>query len=166
METLLSYLNVSLCGILGAAGFAMVFNVPRRIITFCILGGALATITRKIFLDLHLPPESSAFIAALVVGLWSILWIHRVHTPATVIAIAAAIPLVPGAALSKALTGVVALNHLPVAERPQSLVAIFSNGLQGIFILLAISVGVSMPIIADRLTSERIRLKRGLYPTR
>ena len=51
-----------------AVGFAMVFNVPRKMLIFCAAGGALTHSFRFLLLHFGIPIEWATFIASANMG--------------------------------------------------------------------------------------------------
>jgi len=150
--------NALLWGALAAGGSAMLFSVPRRILGYCIAGGAIAVFMRNCCLHyFHLPIELSSFIGALCAGFWAVAWVHVIHTPGTVIAIPSIIPMVPGVFCYKALMGCVQFNQALESQKTELLAQIVSNGSKGALTMLAIAIGAAIPIIFDRKVSERKR---------
>lgn len=51
-----------------AVGFGMVFNLPKKALKYCGIGGAFSHSTRTILLDAGASLELASFFAALIVG--------------------------------------------------------------------------------------------------
>lgn len=130
---------------LATLGFAVLFNVPRRLLPACILCGAAGHVVRQLLVVMFgASLEVATFAGAIVVGLLGEVFARRWHAPAIIFQVAAAIPLVPGAF---AYRGMLALIRLPGAETES--VSPFAEA--GIFfirtglILAAIGGGIAIP---------------------
>ncbi len=139
----------ALCGGIAAAGFAILFNVPRRVLGACVAGGALAVLTRALLVGGQ-GIEVAATLGALAAGVWGVIWSHRLRVPAAVLAVPAVIPLVPGVFLYKALLGLLNINHVDSTQRAAALASVFEYGLKAGIIVAGLSVGVALPRMLNR----------------
>ncbi|MEI6859941.1 MAG: threonine/serine exporter family protein [Shewanella sp.] len=144
IKLVFSLLNDALFSAIPAVGFAMVFNVPKRFLPYCALAGAIGYSSRTLFIYIGLPIEWATFIAAAIVGLITIGFAKRHLAPPLMYAVAAIIPMIPG---TYAFNTVIALVQLTTqSEISLELTSqVISNGLKTVFILGALSVGLSMP---------------------
>ncbi len=85
------------------AGFAILFNVPRRSLLACGLTGLGGYLARQVALAAGLSPTAAAFIGAACVGLLSEVFAYYFRLPATVFIVTGFIPLVPGVAAARAM---------------------------------------------------------------
>ena len=109
-----------------AVGFAMLFNVPPRMLKYCAMGGALAHSLRTLLIHYGMPIE------------WATLAAAR-----PVFSVASIIPMIPGSYAFKTMIAVVELNINGVTmELIQSAV---ENGLKALFIVGALSFGLAIP---------------------
>lgn len=151
------------CGSVAAAGFAILFNVPPRLLLVTAIGGGLAVATRGLVangFELTLAGraygwhalglEYGATLGALMAGTWGVLWSRRLVTSSSVLSVPAVIPLVPGVFSYKALLNLVNINHLDPSQREAALVATFEFGLKAIIIVIGISLGVALPRMINR----------------
>ncbi|MBK8046171.1 MAG: threonine/serine exporter family protein [Anaerolineales bacterium] len=83
-------------GAVAAAGFAVLFNLPKRGLWAAALAGALALVVQSASTRLFLAPEFGTFLGALAVGVAAQLLARRLRMPALLIATTGFIPLVPG----------------------------------------------------------------------
>lgn len=87
----------------GTLGFALLFNVRGRKLLFASLGGLLAW-AAYMLTELHTPnPYLCAFNATVVLTLYAEIMAILQKTPVTVFLVSAAIPLIPGAGLYRAM---------------------------------------------------------------
>jgi uncharacterized membrane protein YjjP (DUF1212 family) len=82
--------------LLSAAGFAVLFDVPRRALLPAALVGAAAYGARVVALGVGLPPEAAIFAAGLVIGATSEALARLMRIPTMIFTIPGFIPLVPG----------------------------------------------------------------------
>ncbi len=144
IKLVFSLLNDAFFSAIPAVGFAMVFNVPKRFLLYCALAGAIGYSSRSLFIYIGLPIEWATFVAAGIVGLTTIGFAKRHLAPPLMYAVAAIIPMIPG---TYAFNTVIALVQLTTQSEisPELTSQVISNGLKTVFILGALSVGLSMP---------------------
>lgn len=155
------FINYIIFGGLAALGFGVLFNVPKRTLWLVFLGGSIAVSFRN-SLQHHLnwSIEVTSFIGAFMAGIWTIIWVHRVHTPAAVIGVASIIPLVPGVFLYKSLIGFIGYNTFQAAENNHMLDDALGYAIRSLSILFGIAIGLSIPVIWERKIYERKRRRR------
>jgi len=138
---------------LGAAatGFAILFNVPPRTLWLIFLMGALGGTLKLIALKLGVSIILSSLVGALFIGFLSVLAAHIKHSPAFVFSIPAVIPMVPGAFMYRMMLGIIRLtgenDHTVFLQLLEDTV---DNGLKALFVLMALSLGVSAPMLLSR----------------
>ena len=139
-----TYLNQALAAILAAGGFSIMFNTPKKLLAIIAVEGIITMLIRNvIMLEFGLPQAIGSFAAAAVVGIAALKIIRIVHTPNTLLIIPPVIPLVPCVLLYRLLFAVLHIQTISVEELLEAL----RFGVDGITIILAIVVGVSMPNI-------------------
>ncbi|WP_163712199.1 threonine/serine exporter family protein [Mangrovibacterium lignilyticum] len=139
-----------------AVGFAVLFNVPVRtlwvIFVLGALGGSLKFVTMKLGGGIIL----GSFFGAMLVGFLSIYAAHFRHAPPFVFAIPAVIPMVPGAFAYRMMLGIIHLTgDVDHALYGQLLDETLNNGLKALFVLMALSLGVSAPMLLTRRESAK-----------
>ncbi|QYK02157.1 threonine/serine exporter family protein [Shewanella psychrotolerans] len=144
MDLFIQLLNDALFSAVPAVGFAMVFNVPRRFLPYCALGGALGHSLRTLLMHFGMPIEWGTFAAAALVGVLTIGFAKRHLAPPLMYAVAAIIPMIPGTYAYNTVIALVQLTALSEVN-PDLTAEVVSNGLKTIFILGALSVGLAMP---------------------
>lgn len=127
---------------LAALGFAVLFNVPRRVLYACVLCGAIghATRTGMTEIGLHLP--TATLIGASVVGFTAIVLARRHKMPSSLFAITGAIPMVPGVFAFRTM---IYILQLPEATDPDIMLLAANNGVMTGLILAAIAFGIASP---------------------
>jgi len=144
-----------------ALGFAVLFNVPQRTLLIVWIMGALGGMTKIILMQCTIEIVIATFAGASLVGILSVFAAHNKHTPPLVFSIPAVIPMIPGAFAYKMMLGLIKLSGAePSGTYYQTLSETTSNGLKTIFILLALAVGVAIPLLISRKeTVKRIKHK-------
>lgn len=148
-------LSVFIFGIIAAGAFAILFNVPKRVLLITAIGGGLGLIVRNIIVFNTPSLAFGSFIGAIVIGIWAAHWSHKYDTPGHVISIPAIIPMVPGVLAYRTLMGLWHFVYVEPQEQAQKLAETFSYGLQTFLILLGISLGIAIPNVIDRFLSEK-----------
>ena len=147
-----TYLNQAVAAALAAGGFSVMFNTPKKLLAVVALEGIVTMLIRNvIMLEFGLPQAIGSFVAAAVVGIAALKIIHIVHTPNTVLIIPPVIPLVPCVLLYRLLFAILHIQTISVEELLEAL----RFGVDGITIILAIVVGVSIPNIFIQKRMER-----------
>lgn len=140
-----------LCGGLAALGFGVMFNVTHRTLFTIFFLGALGLGIRTISLLLNIEIIISSFISAVVIGFLAQLFAIQKKSPPLVIAIPSVIPMIPGIFIYEMMIGLI---HLSEDVDSEAFVILLSqtvnNGLKAVFILLALSFGISIPYLVFR----------------
>lgn len=154
----------ALAGAIAAAGFAILFNVPVRTLILCAGGGAIALATRNLLIAAEISLPLASFAGSLAAGIWTIYWVHKVHTPGHVISIPPVIPMVPGVLAYKAMMGLFAFTAFKSTvvepEKIHAFIQMFEPGIKSILTILGISLGVAIPNIIDRFYSAKNKQRR------
>ncbi|RBW47746.1 threonine/serine exporter [Psychromonas sp. B3M02] len=128
-----------------AVGFAMVFNVPSRMLIYCAIGGALTHSSRFLLMHYGVPIEWATFIVSANMGFLGLYWSRKHLIPRPVFTVASVIPMIPG---SYAFTAMIALVEINTTGYSLALMQlVMENGLRTLFILTALSFGLALPSI-------------------
>ncbi|MGJ8582377.1 MAG: threonine/serine exporter family protein [Psychromonas sp.] len=128
-----------------AVGFAMVFNVPRHMLIYCAIGGALTHSSRFLLMHYGIPIEWATFIVSTNMGFLGLYWSRKHLIPRPVFTVASVIPMIPG---SYAFTAMIALVEINTTGYSLGLMQlVMENGLRTLFILTALSFGLAIPSI-------------------
>lgn len=131
---------------IAATGFAVLFNVPRRLLWGCALAGATGHATRTLLTwAFELPLELTTLVGATVVGFLSMYLAVRMRTPALIFAVTGAIPMVPGLFAYSTMLGLIRLAIDDPTAGDAVLVEAAINGMRTGLILGAIALGIAMP---------------------
>ena len=128
----------------GAASFAIFFNLPKRLLYAAACGGAICVCTRNFFIfELGMNSEIGTLAGATLVSLVAMWAIHWLHTPSLVLVVPAVIPLVPGVLIYRLLFAIINIRSLKLEE----LLSAIQSGVDALLIILAIAIGAAAPSI-------------------
>jgi uncharacterized membrane protein YjjB (DUF3815 family) len=136
-----------------AFGFGILFNAPKRSLWMILLVGFLGGAVK---FGLLLPEIDggivlSTFVASLVIGFTGVFLGNWKRFIPMMITIPSVIPLVPGAFAYKAMLGLMELSRTPDESYGQIVNLAIYNGAMTLFILLAITLGVTIPLLIFKL---------------
>lgn len=129
-----------------ALGFGILFNSPSRILWLLWLCGAIAGCTKFSLMGFGYGIVLSSFVAASCVGILSIPLSHTGHTPSIIIAIPSVIPLVPGVFAYRSMLGLMKLAQSMNKDYVKILSDTVHYGCQTLFIVVALAIGVTIPM--------------------
>jgi len=134
---------------IAALGFGLLFNIPKQVIFTVFVLGFLAGVMKFISLDFGYSVITATFFASLFVGIVSIPFAYKVNKPIVVFSIPSIIPMIPGFYAYKTILGIMKFTFVKTTNSDHELLlnSIFSNGFMVLFILFAITVGVSAPML-------------------
>ena len=145
-----------------ALGFAILFNVPQRTLKIIWLMGAAGGLTKLMLMQFNIGIVIATFAGASLVGVLSVYAAHNKHAPPLVFSIPSVIPMIPGAFAYRMMLGLMQLSGTAVSTSTyyQTMAETMSNGLKTMFILMALAVGVAIPMLVSRKeTIKKIRHK-------
>lgn len=140
-------------------GFAALFNVPRRTLGVIYIMSALGGMLKFYMISLEFGLVFAAFCGSSLIGFMSVLAAHYRKAPPMTFALPALIPMIPGLFAYKAMTGVMKLTAQKDSNGYNDLFfETVHNGLSAMFIILALSAGVAIPLLITRKeTVKRIK---------
>lgn len=139
-----------------ATGFAVLFNVPFRTLWIIFVMGALGGGLKLLSLQFGTGIILASFLGATLVGFSSILAAHYKHSPPFIFAIPAVIPMVPGAYAYRMMLGLIRITgEVDQLAFWQLWEQIVDNGLKAFFVLIALALGVSAPMLLSRRKSAK-----------
>ena len=146
---------------LAAMGFAILLNVPVRTLLPIFIMGTLGGLTKVTLLHFEINVIVSTLFGAILIGFLSISFAHSKHAPPPIFAIPAVIPMVPGIFAYRMMLGLINLSaNINPATYSQILSETIHNGLNVMFILMSLAVGVGLPMLITRKDSAKeIRFK-------
>ena len=129
-----------------AAGFSILFNVPNRTVISVFILGAIAGFIKFLCLKYNVSIVLASLAAASFVGFTSLLFAHYKNTSPFIISIPSVIPMIPGYFGYKTLIGLAKLvMYSDIENKVDILLSVNENFLKMLFILIALSIGVSIP---------------------
>ena len=158
----------SILGGFAAIGFAILFNVPKRLLLHIFVMGAIALFIKSTCLDFfHINIIFTSFLSSSTIGVIGLLVSRYKRTPPLILAIPSVIPLVPGIFIYNTLIGLMKM----ASESDNGFYDLFiqttHNGLKATFILMVLAIGVAIPNLLLRQQSfyegtekRKIRWKR------
>ena len=152
IDIIISLLEVSLWSGIAAVGFGILFNVPRKAIGTVFILGFGAGFIKFILLHFHVHVVLASFIAALFVGVLSMPLAHKIHQPPVVFSIPPVIPMIPGYYAYETVLSIMNFIFMETdtVKRVELIDTIFTNGFTMFFILISLTVGVSLPMLLLR----------------
>jgi len=124
---------------IAAAGFAVLFNTPRSLLTYCALAGASGHALRALLVKgFGVDLVIGTFIGATLVGVMAFFFARSTRTPALIFSIAGCIPMVPGRIAFEALIALISYTTVDPAVLVRSLTQVG-------FILAALALGGALP---------------------
>ncbi len=147
-ETIKLVLFDGLLAAIAAVGFAVISNPSRKAIFVSALLAAIGHSLRFTLIKSGLEISLSTFIAAMCIGLLSILFARIIHCPAEVFSFPSLLPMIPGLFAYRTILGLIRfMQNSDSVKSQEYLLNVFHNGLTTLFILLALVIGVSLPVL-------------------
>jgi uncharacterized membrane protein YjjB (DUF3815 family) len=132
-----------------AIGFAVISNPSRKAVAVSALLAAVGHALR--FALIHsagLEIWLATFFAASCIGLLSILFARIIHCPAEVFSFPSLLPMIPGLFAYRTILGLIKfMQSADMVKKQAFIMDFFHNGLTTVFILFALVVGVSLPVL-------------------
>ena len=133
---------------IAAIGFAVISNPSRKAIFVSALLAAVGHALRFALIKSGLEISLATFVAATCIGLLSILFARIIHCPAEVFSFPSLLPMIPGLFAYRTILGLIRfMQNSDTIKSQEYLMNIFHNGLTTLFILLALVIGVSLPVL-------------------
>ena len=98
--------------LMATAGFAVLFDVPRRALALATGIGLIGYLARQVLAVVGVTPEPATYLAALVIGLLSQEGGQRLRLPIVILTVPAVIPLIPGVPAFRAVVDFVNADYL------------------------------------------------------
>ncbi len=133
---------------IAAIGFAVISNPPRKAVIIAALLSAIGHSFRYYLLHCAgLDLATSTFFAAFLIGLLSFAFGKLIRCPFEVFTFPSLLPMIPGMYAYKMFLSLGKFIRSDSAFHLQLIEDVFKNGLTAIFVLLALVVGVSIPML-------------------
>jgi len=133
---------------IAAVGFAVISNPSRKAVYVSALLAAIGHGLRFFLLKSGFEISLATFVAASFIGLLSILFARLIHCPAEVFSFPSLLPMIPGLFAYRTILSLIKFMQNGDIQKSQGfIIEFFHNGMTTIFILLALVVGVSLPVL-------------------
>lgn len=160
MDIYSAFIKAFWCG-WAALGFGLLFNSPSRILWLLWLSGAIAGCVKFSLMGIGYGIVLSSFAAASCAGILSIPLSHKGHIPSIIVAIPSVIPLVPGVFAYRSMLGLMKLAQTMNDDYVKTLSYTVHYGCQTLFIMVALAIGVTIPMhLLRQESAKNIRLFR------
>ena len=129
-------------------GFAALSRPTGQILGMAAFLAALGRMSRFVLMQAHLGIVSASLLAAMFMSLCSMPFAKRFRTPAEMFVFPALLPMIPGMFAYKAILAT--LRFMRVGAGPEGLVIlsdIVFNGLTALFVLCALAIGSTVPLL-------------------
>jgi len=132
-----------------AMGFALLFNVPRRALPYCMLAGAMGHATRAFLMaQFDFSIELATLIGAIAIGFWAKNRAYHLKMPSMIFGITGVIPMVPGVFAYQTMIGLLELSALQSSAPTVDILADISvNGIRAALILGGLAFGIASPML-------------------
>ena len=133
---------------IAAIGFAVISNPPRNAIFISAILAALGHSLRFFLIKSGLDISLATFVAATFIGLLSLFFARIIHCPAEVFSFPSLLPMIPGMFAYRTILSIIKfMQSTDVIKNQSFMMDFFHNGMTTLFILLALVVGVSLPVL-------------------
>jgi uncharacterized membrane protein YjjB (DUF3815 family) len=133
---------------IAAIGFAVISNPPRNAIFISAILAALGHSLRFFLIKSGLDISLATFVASTFIGLLSLFFARIIHCPAEVFSFPSLLPMIPGMFAYRTILSVIKfMQSTDVIKNQSFMMDFFHNGMTTLFILLALVVGVSLPVL-------------------
>lgn len=142
---------------MAAASFAVLFNVPSRLLTYIGIGGVLCVSVRNLLIvhyGFSLP--GATFIGAAVMSIILVKLSTWLRTSGPVLVVPSAIALMPGILLYRFIFDILHINSLDES----GLLYMAQNGISGVLCIIGIAIGVAIPnVVAQKYLNQQKELR-------
>jgi len=131
-----------------ATGFAVISNPSRKAIFVSAFLAAIGHSLRFFLIKSGVEISVATFLAASCIGLLSIIFARIIHCPAEVFSFPSLLPMIPGMFAYRTILSLIKfMQSTEVVKAQGFMLDFFHNGMTTLFILLALVVGVSLPVL-------------------
>ncbi len=148
---------------IAAVGFAVISNPPARAVAVSAILSAIGHSFRYFLLyELDMNIASATFLAAFLIGLLSVLFAKIIRCPSEVFTFPSLLPMIPGMFAYRMFLSFAKFTRTEDTALYQNLIEdIFANGMTAVFIMIALVVGVSIPVMLFHRESFRVTRGKG-----
>lgn len=131
-----------------ALGFSLLFNVPPRSLWACCVLAIMGHAVRKLIMVFGGDIVLGTLVGAALIGLVAEWWASRHRHIGAIYAISAAIPMVPGTYMYKAVQALLKMSSMSQQINPELiLVDAGTNAVKASMILMALAFGIAAPVL-------------------
>ncbi len=161
MDLAVSVIRDFLLSFVVAAGFALLFNTPRRVIWVAGLLGGLGHGLRFVLLGAGVAVVPATLAGAVLIGLTGIVMAHRVHAPPVVFTMPACITMIPGLFAYRAMLGCIRITNLElVKQNPDILPVTAHYFMLTASLLFTLAIGICIGALLFRKRSVKSMFRR------
>lgn len=133
---------------IAATGFAVISNPSRKAVFVSAFLAAIGHGLRFFLIKSGVEISLATFVAASCIGLLSVLFARIIHCPAEVFSFPSLLPMIPGLYAYRTILSVIKFMQSTDPIKNQGfMMDFFHNGMTAMFILFALVVGVSLPVL-------------------
>ncbi len=125
----------SIMAFIATLGFGLLVNIRGKNLFLAALGGAISWFAFLLISSYHASVVISCFIAAIIAGAYSEILARSIKVPATVFAICAIIPLVPGSGMYYTMFEVISNNMEKAAVKGFETISVAGAIAVGLFVV-------------------------------
>ncbi|MFI3269187.1 MAG: threonine/serine exporter family protein [Rikenellaceae bacterium] len=151
-------LTDALFSALAAIGFAVISSPPKRAVAVSALLSAVGHSFRYYLIHVvGLDIASATFLASFLIGAMSFLFANLIHCPNEVFTFPSLLPMIPGIyAYNMFLSLTKFIRSENVAENFGLIESAVTNGMTAAFVLMALVLGVSLPVMLFHKASFKV----------
>ena len=142
-----------MAALLGSLGFAALFNIRGKKLIFATIGGFLSCATYLAAACINANPYFCGFISTVLTTLYAEVMARMVKTPATVFLVSATIPLIPGAALYRAMNCLMYRNYAGFSK----------EGTYTLLFAASMSAGITFTTVVFRMIWRQLYSSRSIH---
>ncbi len=143
---------------LAATGFAVISSPPKRAVVVSALLSAIGHSFRYYLINVvDCDIASATFFASFLIGSMSFLFANLIHCPNEVFTFPSLLPMIPGIyaynmflSLAKFIRSTDPASHFDLIEKA------VTNGMTAVFVLMALVLGVSLPVMLFHKASFKV----------
>lgn len=146
---------------IAATGFAVISNPPKRAVVVSAILSAIGHSFRYYLLhSLKMDIASATLVASFLIGLLAVLFAKIIRCPSEVFTFPSLLPMIPGMYAYRMFLSLAKFTRTDdPALYPNLIADVFANGMTAAFILMALVVGVSIPVMLFHKESFRVTRK-------
>lgn len=151
------FISQAVAAALAAAGFAVMFNIPRRFIAAACMGAIITVDVRNILMvDFGMGIAFASFLGAATLSVLLFSLAYKFHEPVFVVIIPSVIALLPGVLLYRFLFGIIVIS----SRTAETFLMTVRDGVTAMLVLLGLAIGAALPEVLGHRYIERSKEKR------